>query len=468
MAARIRLINGKGDWTDVPPTGATDADLSHIVNDIISNGGVVDLAGGDCLVEESGTPGMHVKVAAGTVYVENAAWSQNSFEPRVYQVVRDSETTNVSISSNPSGSTRIDVICQKIDKVTTPDDDASNVCPIVVVAGTPGAGVPATPSNHEALAQVTVVSGETSITNSEIADVRREMALGSVGLLSTSNYAPQGFLVNGRIATSVASNDLTVAIKAMDGTDPSASNPVYVRIGNTVRTITSALSVTKNDGTNWMNLGASEHATLENDLFAYLGYNTTDGVVIGFSRIPYARRYGDFSATTTNEKYAAISTITNAVAGDEYENIGRFNAILSATASFNWSLPATSIIINRPIFNTRWLTYTTTWAGFSVDPTGTFKYSIIDSTCFVTYADGASGTSNATTLTFTLPVASLRNAANGGIVYVKDNSANVPAPGHILLTAASAVVNVHKTFYQGAFTNSGAKDVFAAQFFYEF
>lgn len=175
MSAKVRLINGKGDWGATPPTGATDADLSHIVNDIIDSGGVLDVSGGDGLVEESGTPGMHVQVAAGTIYVENSAWTQNSFEPKVYQVVRDSATTNVSISSNPSGSTRIDLICQKIDKVTTPNDDADNVCPIVVVAGTPGSGVPATPSNHEVLAQVTVASGETSITNSEITDVRRQI-----------------------------------------------------------------------------------------------------------------------------------------------------------------------------------------------------------------------------------------------------------------------------------------------------
>jgi hypothetical protein len=39
----------------------------------------------------------------------------------------------------------------------------------------------------------------------------------------------------------------------MNGSDPSVSNPVYIRIGDTVRSITSALSVTKNAGTNWFN-----------------------------------------------------------------------------------------------------------------------------------------------------------------------------------------------------------------------
>lgn len=169
--------------------------------------------------------------------------------------------------------------------------------------------------------------------------------------------APQGFLLNGKISRTVASNNITVAIKTLSGSDPSATSPVFVRIGDTIRSITAALSVTKNAGTNWMNAGATGLATNELDYFVYLGYNATDGVVIGFSRIPYANKYSDFSATTTNDKYCAISTITNAASTDEYENIGRFNATLSATASFNWSVPATSVIVNRPILETRWLNH---------------------------------------------------------------------------------------------------------------
>lgn len=170
--------------------------------------------------------------------------------------------------------------------------------------------------------------------------------------------APQGFLINGKIETSVASSDLTVAIKTLAGSDPSASSPVYCRIGNTVRSITSALSVTKNDATNWFGSGAAGLATQEIDYFVYLGYNATDGVVVGFARIPWARVYGDFSTTSTNDTYCAISTITTAASTDEYEVVGRFNAILSAGAGYTWSLPATSIIINRPIHETRLLQYT--------------------------------------------------------------------------------------------------------------
>jgi hypothetical protein len=148
---------------------------------------------------------------------------------------------------------------------------------------------------------------------------------------------PEGKMLNGRILPTVATNNITISLKTFAGTDPSVTDPVYVTIGGVVRTITSALSVTKNAGTNWFGSGAVELATKEIDYFVYLGYNSTDGVVIGFSRIPYARIYSDFNTTTTNERYCAISNITTAASNDNYIVIGRFAATLSATASFNWS-----------------------------------------------------------------------------------------------------------------------------------
>ena len=174
---------------------------------------------------------------------------------------------------------------------------------------------------------------------------------------------PQGHITNGKIVVSVASNNITVAIKNLANNDPSAGDPVTVRIGDTNRTITAALSVTKNAGTNWFNSGSSELATNEQDYFVYLGYNATDGVVIGFSRIPWARQYNDFSTSSTDEKYCAISTITNAATTDYYEIIGRFAATLSAGAGYTWSVPTFTAInlIQRPIYESRWLTWTPAW-----------------------------------------------------------------------------------------------------------
>lgn len=202
--------------------------------------------------------------------------------------------------------------------------------------------------------------------------------------------APEGFLINGRISVTVASNNLTVAIKGLDGNDPSATNPVYVRIANTVRTISAALSISANAGTNWFNAGSTELAAKEIDYFAYIGYNATDGVVLGFARIPYASLYSDFNTTTTNEKYARISTITNATSGDSYVNIGRFAATLSAGAGYTWSVPTfnTSNLIQRPIYETRTLSYTPVWTAQSVNPSLgngvlTGKYILRGATMFI-------------------------------------------------------------------------------------
>jgi len=171
-------------------------------------------------------------------------------------------------------------------------------------------------------------------------------------------FLSQGQMQNGQILPSVTSNNLTVAIKTLAGTDPSPSNPVFVRIGNAIQKITAPLSKSLNAGTNWMNAGSAELATNEIDYFVYLGYNATDGVTLGFSRIPFAAQYSDFSLTTTDEKYAAISTITNAVGTDYYENIGRFAATLSAGAGYTWSVPTFTAnnLIQRPIYKTGRLT----------------------------------------------------------------------------------------------------------------
>jgi hypothetical protein len=226
--------------------------------------------------------------------------------------------------------------------------------------------------------------------------------------------APEGFLINGKIVPSVASNNLTVALKGLDGNDPSATNPIYIRIGDTVHSITSALSVTKNAGTNWFNAGSSELATKEIDYFVYLGYNATDGVVIGFSRIPYATEYSQFSAITTNEKYCAISTITNAAAGDDYVVIGRFAATLSAGAGYTWTVPTfnSKNLIQRPIFETRVLSWTPTYSCLgsmtytSVNShMGTRSgYRLVGSTMHISlYANGTTGGTASNTIYATMP-----------------------------------------------------------------
>lgn len=270
--------------------------------------------------------------------------------------------------------------------------------------------------------------------------------------------APEGFLINGKIVPSVASNNLTVAIKTLADTDPSASNPVYVRLNNVVRTITSALSVTKNAGTNWFNAGSAELATNSIDYFVYLGYNATDGVVIGFARISYAKQYSAFSTTTTDEKYCAISTITNAATTDSYSVIGRFAATLSAGAGYTWSVPTftPSNLIQQPIYETRILSFTPTFTGFSSAPTVVARYSLNGSMCGLVVNVSNFGTSNANSYTQTVPIA----AAFGtpvAVARIVDNSAQVAAGWGLLST--STITFYKSTADTNTWTTSGLKGV---------
>lgn len=267
--------------------------------------------------------------------------------------------------------------------------------------------------------------------------------------------APQGFLINGKISVTDAAG-ITVAIKTLAGTDPSATDPVYCRIGDTVRAITAALSVAKADGTNWCNAGAIELVGKEIDYFAYLGYNATDGVVLGFSRFPGAKQYSDFSATTTNEKYCAISTITTAASTDYYEVIGRFAATLSDPGG-TWSVPTYTAtnLIQRPIYETRWLTFAPTFAGWSANPTVDWAtYRLQYSTLNVRIGCSA-GTSNATTATVIIPFAVLNYPV--GVMLAINAGTILATPAKWSGTPGSSTLTLYKDTANAAWTNSGAK-----------
>jgi hypothetical protein len=160
--------------------------------------------------------------------------------------------------------------------------------------------------------------------------------------------SPEGQLFNGRIVPSVASNNLTVAIKTLAGVDPTAADPVYANIGGTIHSITAALSVSLAAGTNWFGKGTAPFAANPSMFFVYFGYNATDGVTLGVASIPKALKYSDFSTTSTDWNYAKISTTTHASSTDVYENVGRFNATLGVSSTYYWSLPASAVSVAQP------------------------------------------------------------------------------------------------------------------------
>ena len=282
---------------------------------------------------------------------------------------------------------------------------------------------------------------------------------------------PQGHMINGKLSVTVVSSDLIVAVKTLAGADPSASDPVQVRIGDTVRSITAALSVTAADATNWFNAGSAELAAKEIDYFAYLGYNATDGVVIGFSRV-IGHKYGDFSATTTNERFNKISTITTAASTDYYEVVGRFAATLSAGAGYTWTVPTFTALnlIQRPIYETRWLAWAPTLAGGTSPSVGVARYKIGYKICFILGQNFNIDTSNATTFTFTLPISTGNNSLADPMpvpTFYKNNSVNATTVGYINVIGNTNTLSAYTSFYAGAWTAAAVKTIWLINFFYE-
>lgn len=223
------------------------------------------------------------------------------------------------------------------------------------------------------------------------------------------------FLGDYQIVVSVASNSLTVALKDKNGNDPSSSSPVRAQIGATIRYITAALSVTVSAGSGTFNAAGNELVSKLINYFVFLGYRASDtSVFIGISRIPYGRTYADFSSTANNEKYLAYSGSAPA-STDAVINIGRCSATLAGTLF--WSISGSGDVVNRPIYETDWLTWQPAYsANGSMTYTtvttniATYKISWKTITIFV-YATGTTGGVANTALNATLPFDALQIAA---------------------------------------------------------
>lgn len=185
MSIKLSVVNGKGDFAT--QTGAGEDDWQAFQTDFMSGSGIVNT--GDFLVTEQSSPGMKVDVAKGVCYIENAAFVVNTFTTKYY-CARSDDTEELNISSNASGSTRIDIVIVR-KTAGAPGDDGDNV-EVVVIEGTPGAGTPATPSNSKRLAVVTVADGATSIVNANI-----------VNDTDKPSTVPDGAVTQAKLATSV-------------------------------------------------------------------------------------------------------------------------------------------------------------------------------------------------------------------------------------------------------------------------
>lgn len=217
--------------------------------------------------------------------------------------------------------------------------------------------------------------------------------------------APRGFLLNGKIVPSVNSNNLTVALKTLSGDDPSASNPIYVRISDTVRTISAATSFTLNAGTNWFSAGSAELATQSVDYFAYLIWDSVNSIVkLTAARFPYGNAVSDFSSTSAAYNYGPNLSATGS---DDVEVIGRYAATLSAGAGYTWSVPTYNgyTLVQRPIWESRWLAYAPQPTNLTIGNgtiTGAYKLDLYGEKVMVTVVWGST-TSASSDTNFSVP-----------------------------------------------------------------
>ena len=159
--------------TDVP-LHPEDTVLQHLT-DMVKAGGVLDVSA-DMLVVEPVGGGLNVDIGTGRAYVKKGSGNAHP--------IRITTTQTVAITGNSSGNPRITSIVLYLDKSATPDEasQGDDVAFIEAVDGTPAAS-PSAPlaANIESaigannpyivLANVTVASGATGISNANIAQV---------------------------------------------------------------------------------------------------------------------------------------------------------------------------------------------------------------------------------------------------------------------------------------------------------
>lgn len=192
----------------------TSENANGLATDLMSPGvvGAFTSTTGGFLVTAQGTPDMTVAVAAGVAYVTATPTSQNSQTLRV----RNTASTNATISANSSGSTKYDWVYIKVDasKAATPAVNADDVATIVTSrssSNTTDNGTP--PTYGTLLAIVTVANGASSITSGNITPKRTRAV--AVGGINDSN----GNEVVKVSATSSAVNEVTVT-NAATGSAP--------------------------------------------------------------------------------------------------------------------------------------------------------------------------------------------------------------------------------------------------------
>ncbi len=167
MTKRVSIIGSPAGASVVP--GWNDYEFAQFERIFLTEG----VISGFAVSERGAGANMSVDVALGKALIEIT--NTNVAHGKTYKVYFDSDATeNISITTADGTHPRIDRICLRVDVVTDPNGNASNIAIIEAIAGTPAGSpsAPSEPSNAITLALVSVPASDTTISTGQITDSR--------------------------------------------------------------------------------------------------------------------------------------------------------------------------------------------------------------------------------------------------------------------------------------------------------
>lgn len=294
----------------------------------------------------------------------------------------------------------------------------------------------------------------------DIVDSIGNVLVASSGVVDTTKVVtPTGTqeLTNKDLTDS--SNTFAITESDLSLSDNTTANVSTSKHGLVPKAPNDTAQFLRGDGS-WASVsGSSDGWTASSDTWTYASASTF--TISGVDRTAIFTKGTKLKFTQTTAKYATVvsssfstdTTVTIAVNSD-------YTIANAAITSPNYSYQ------ENPAGFPDWFTFATTYGGFSANPTPTnLRYSVHGRICYVKLTATGNGTSNATSLTITVPFAAaqsekVHNAGRG-----VDNGSVLANPVQASLSSSSATVTFLK-HDDSTWTNTGNKSV-NFQFFFE-
>jgi hypothetical protein len=155
--------------------------------------------------------------------------------------------------------------------------------------------------------------------------------------------------------------------------------------------------------------------------------------------------------TDTTTKYFYITAVSYSTPDTTVTITGGSDYVLAASPTARYYSKSTS-----PVGFPQWFNWTTTYSGFSVNPTSTNKFSMNGRSVTCNIYPSVSGTSNANTFTLTLPVMPTSELYYSSAILGWDNATTV-ATAQIDVVPGSLTADMIKNGAADSWTTSGGK-----------